>query len=163
MSYQIFVTVVGAKQGTFKGEEPGRGSTNRIPLVGFDYGVAAPYDPASGLITGRRQHKPVTLTKPWGVSTPQFLSAAYANETLKSVLIQFTSVAPDGKEEVDHTITLTNATILSVEDSVFLGEAGSPQVDSRELDRIVLSFEKIQISSVLGSTNATDDWQSPLA
>jgi type VI secretion system secreted protein Hcp len=159
MAFQIYATVVGAKQGTFKGEGPSKGSANRIPGVAFSYAVERPYDSSTGLATGKRQHKPVVFTKEWGISSPQFFQAAYTNETLKSVVIDFIAVAPDGKEEVDHTVTLTNASIASIEDYEFLGDKGGPIVDSRELERISFTFQKIEIDSIPGKTTAMDDWQ----
>lgn len=37
------------------------------------YTVKSPRDSASGLATGKRMHKPVTITKEWGPATPQLM------------------------------------------------------------------------------------------
>ena len=52
--------------------------------------------PATGLATGKRQHKPFTITKELDKSTPLLMRAIYTNETLTSVLIGLLSPA-DGK------------------------------------------------------------------
>jgi type VI secretion system secreted protein Hcp len=160
MAAKIYATVVGAKQGTFKGEGitdgPGKG---QIPGVGFTYGVKVPLAAASGAAAGKRQHQPVNFTKEWGVSSPQFYAAAYANEVLTSVTIQFTSMSADAKELVDHTIKLTNATIIEIEESIEIGQTGGPAVDSRTLQTISFIFQKIDIASS-GGTEAMDTWQT---
>jgi type VI secretion system secreted protein Hcp len=158
MPTQIFATVTGAKQGAFKGETTQKGFENKIPCVGFDYGVTVPHDQATGQASGKRQHKPVTITKEWGASSPQFFEAASTNETLKTVLIEVFKPSVSGVQQLDHTVLLTNASISSVEDSLFLGQAGGPAVDSRELTVVSFTFQKIEITSVTGGTSATDDW-----
>ena len=39
--------------------------------LSFEYEVKAPRDAASGLPTGKRQHKPMTITKEWDKSSPK--------------------------------------------------------------------------------------------
>ena len=112
MATQIFATVTGTKQGAFKGESLQKGREGKIPGVGFQYGVVSPHDIASGQVTGKRQQKPVVFTKEWGASSPEFYAAAYTNEVLSTVLFEFYSTSPTGTVVVDHTIRLTNATIV---------------------------------------------------
>lgn len=159
MSPQFYVIVVGAKQGTFKGEATAVKLANKIPGVAFSYGVVDPHDAATGAPSGRRQQQPVTFTKLWGASSPQFYQAAFANELLTSVLFEFMATLPDGTESIDHTIKLTNATIAASQQSLHLGQLNGPPVDSRELHEISFYFQKIDITSVSGRTEAIDDWQ----
>lgn len=160
MAERIYATVVGARQGTFKAEGAQAGlGKGKIPGVAFGYGVKVPHDAASGAAAGKRQHQPVSFTKEWGASSPQFYQAAYANEVLTTVTFEFTVVGVDGKELTDHTIKLTNATITEIEQSVQMGEAGGPVVDSRDLQTISFAFQKIDITSNTGGTEAIDDWQ----
>jgi type VI secretion system secreted protein Hcp len=158
MAEHFYATVVGAKQGTFKGEGTTPMSKGKIPGVDFVYGVDIPHDP-SGHPAGRHQHLPVVFTKEWGASSPQFYAAAFTNENLTSVLFEFIATAPDGKEFVDHTIKLTNAFITEVEQSINNGQPGGPIIDSRDLQSISFTFQKIEIVSLSGGTQATDDWQ----
>jgi type VI secretion system secreted protein Hcp len=158
MATQIFATVTGAKQGVFKGESVQKGREGKIPGVGFAYGVVSPRDPATGQSSGKRQHKPVIFTKEWGASSPLFYIAAYNNEALSTVLFEFYSTSPTGTQVVDHTIKLTNATIIEVDQSLDLPQSGGPVIDSRELQVISFTFQKIEITSVTGGTSATDDW-----
>ncbi|WP_035358988.1 type VI secretion system tube protein TssD [Edaphobacter aggregans] len=156
MPTQIFATVTGAKQGAFKGESPQKGREGKIAGVAFAYGVAVPRDAASGQVTGKRQHNPVVFTKEWGASSPQFYAAAYTNEVLPTVLFEFYSTSPTGTQVVDHTIKLTNATIIEIDQSLNLPQAGGPVIDSRELQAIAFTFQKIEITSLTGGTSAAD-------
>jgi type VI secretion system secreted protein Hcp len=160
MAVKFYATVIGARQGTFKSEGTQGGlGKGKIPGVDFAYGVEAPHDAATGAATGKRQHRPVVLTKEWGASSPQFYQAAFTNEVLTSITFEFIVVGAAGKESIDHTIKLTNATISAVEQSLQNGQAGGPVVDSRDLQSISFYFQKIDIASLSGGTEAMDDWQ----
>ena len=160
MAVQIYATVTGSKQGAFKGETTQKGREGKIPGVALTYGVISPRDPASGLPTGKRQHQPVVFTKEWGASSPQFYVAIFNNETLTTVLFEFFTTDPKGIERVDHTIKLTNVTLSAVQQSVRLPQQGGPIIDSRELQEISFIFQKIDITSVTGGTEAIDDWEA---
>ena len=159
MAVQIYATVIGAKQGTFKGGVTAVGFQGQIAGVDFVYGVEVPHDAATGAASGKRQQQPVIFTKEWDASSPQFYAAAFTGEILTSVTFDFVVAGADGKEVVDHTIKLTNATISEVEQSLQNGQAGGPLVDSRDLQSIYFYFQKIDITSISGGTEAVDDWQ----
>ena len=162
MAVQILATVTGAKQGAFKGETTQKGRENMIPVVAFDYGVTSPHDVATGQAAGKRQEQPVVFTKEWGASSPQFYVAAYTNEVLSEVIFNFYVAGPTGLQQLDHTVKLTNATIVSVKQSLLLPQHGGPVIDSRELQEISLTFQKIDITSIPGKTEATDDWNTTI-
>jgi type VI secretion system secreted protein Hcp len=159
MTQHFNVTIQGAVQGTFKGQGAGR-DKDKIPGVALTYGLLVPKDPASGFRTGKRQHNPVVFTKEWGAASPQLFQAAATNEVLKSVLFEFITTNTYGKEEVDYTIELTNATISGFEGSLHIGEKAGPIIDTRELEVITLEFQKIVVTSVTGGTTATDNWNT---
>ena len=163
MAVQIYASFKGVKQGDFKGESNQKGREGTIPCVGFSYGVIVPRDVATGQASGKRQHQPVIVTTEWGASSPQFYAAAYTNEVLSAVAFNFYVPGPTGLLQLDHTIKLTNATIVSVKQSILLPQQGGPVIDSRELEEISLTFQKIDITSIPGGTEATDDWLAPSA
>jgi type VI secretion system secreted protein Hcp len=158
MAVQIYASFKGIKQGDFKGESNQKGREGMIPCVGFSYGVTVPHDIASGLASGKRQQQPVIVTKEWGASSPQFYAAAYTNEVLSQVAFNFYVAGPTGLQQLDHTVKLTNAAVISVRQSIHLPQSGGPIIDSRELEEISLTFQKIEITSISGGTTATDDW-----
>jgi type VI secretion system secreted protein Hcp len=162
MAVQIYASFKGVKQGNFKGESTQKGREGMIPGVAFSYGVLVPRDTASGLPTGKRQQQPVVFTKQWGVSSPQFYTTAYTNEILSQVTFNFYITGPTGIQQLDHTVKLTNATIISVKQSLQLPQSSGPVIDSRELQEISLTFQKIDITSIPGKTEAMDDWENAI-
>ena len=114
MAFQAYISIKGKKQGQFKGE----GIQNRrkdkwMPVLAFAYAVQSPRDVATGQASGKRQHKPIVITKEWGPASPQLLQALNSQEALSSVEFQFTKRVAAGDELVYHPVKLTNARILA--------------------------------------------------
>ena len=81
--------------------EPGF-SASPTALIGVSHEIVSPRDISSGQATGKRQHKPFTITRTSDASTPLLLNALITNKTLNSVLLTF---ATGG------TTKLTNASL----------------------------------------------------
>jgi type VI secretion system secreted protein Hcp len=113
----IYVSIKGMKQGPFKGEVLQKGFEGKIAGLKFHYDVLSPRDPATGMATGKRQHKPVMITKEWGAASPQLFQALVTNEVLSEVVIDFVSVDPKGVMALSHSIKLTNAGIADISQS----------------------------------------------
>ena len=160
MAVQIYASFKGAKQGDFRGESTQKGHEGSVLGVAFSYGVLNPRDPASGLPSGKRQQQPIVFTKEWSLCSPQFYIAAYSNETITSAVFNFYSPSPTGIQQLTHTVKLTNANIISVRQSVLLPQSGGPVIDSRELQEITLTFQKIDITSLPNGFEAIDDWSA---
>ena len=158
MTLQLYATVTGSAQGAFQGEESSPKLAHKIPGVAFTYGILDPHDALFGASSGKRQQQPVLFTKLWGAASPQFYQAAYTNELLPSVLFEFFLPQSDGTELLDHTIKLTNATVSSARQWMNLGQLNGPLIDSRELHEISFHFQKIEILSLTGHTEAIGDW-----
>ena len=76
-----------------------------LQIIGLSHQIVSPRDAASGQATGKRQHKPFTITKEIDKSSPLFLRSIFTNETLTSVLIGL--LLPNG--ETMATVELENA------------------------------------------------------
>lgn len=157
MAYEFYVQVEGQKQGKFKNETPREKHQGKLPGTSFHYNVKSPRDSASGQAAGKRVHQPVTFVKSWGASTPQFFQALCTNEVLTSVLFEFVKTNADGEEYVYHTVKLVNASVSEV-DHHLAGDTHDQSLDAPELERISLTFQRIEIESKDGKTMAVDDW-----
>ena len=153
------VTIVGQKQGTL-----GESNTPRGVIEGlkYQYSVASPRDPQSGLPNGKRQQMPVTFEKEWDSSTPQLYQALVTNENLKSVTFRFFKAGADGREEAVFIVKLTNASISAIH------QHGSDQTtgvvfNEKPLEDISLTFQKIEITYVPTGFTAGDDWEATAA
>jgi len=158
MTLQFYATVVGTTQGTFKGETLSTKIANKIPGVAFSYGIVDSCDAATGADSGRRRQQPVVFTKQWGPASPQFYQAAYTGEVLSSVLFEFFLPLSDGTESLDHTVRLTNATVSAARQWVQVNQQDGPMVDTRNLQEISFRFEKVEIVSLTGHTEALGEW-----
>ena len=134
------IAVTGQKQGPFQGSN---GTTIPINAVGHE--IVSPRDAASGLPTGKRQHKPFVITKVIDRSTPLFLNALVQNENLTQVLI---GMLRNGNQVM--TIKLTNASV-------------SDRVQKGDYETISFTYQKIEWTWVDGGVTAQDDWEAPVS
>jgi type VI secretion system secreted protein Hcp len=122
------------------------GAFGTIVLTGLTHEISSPRDPASGLPTGKRQHKPITITKEFDRTTPLLLSALVTNETLTSVLI---GLERNGQQFA--TIKLTNA-------------SASNYVTHGLTEKWSFTYQKIEWDWLgNGGVSAEDDWESPVS
>jgi hypothetical protein len=95
-----------------------------IPCRGFK--AAEPeHDPvmgdaASGLPTGQRMHKPVSITREVDSSSPQLYHACIIGETFSSALLQFPKSSASGKA---NTLELLDGSIIKIEPAQSKGGA----------------------------------------
>jgi type VI secretion system secreted protein Hcp len=164
MAFEFYVSITGKKQGKFKGASAGVGrrtTKDRIPGIRFELETISPRDAATGLPTGKRQHKPVVITKEWDAASPQLFQALVANEVLSTVLFEFLKTDPAGREVVYFTIKLTDAAVSDIRSHLDLTGTGGGRYDGHELEDVSFTFRTIEITDVESRTSATDDWSSP--
>jgi type VI secretion system secreted protein Hcp len=166
MAFQAHISIKGKKQGQFKGEGiQDKRKDKWMPVLAFGYAVQSPRDAATGQARGKRQHKPIVITKEWGAATPQLFQALTTNETLDSVEIEFEKVNANGEEYVYHTIKLTNASIFEIRQYTreYQLQAGQTSkhpggIDTGELEDVSFTFQKIEMENKDGKTTSADDW-----
>jgi type VI secretion system secreted protein Hcp len=146
-----YMQIEGVKQGQFKGEATHKGSDKWIPVLSFSASVESPRDAATGQASGKRQHKPIKITKEVGEASPQLLRALNTGEVLRSVVIEFVRPGPKGKEEVYEAVRLENALVDGIQKS---GKT------AHETEQISLTYEKIEVTKANGKNTASDDWLS---
>lgn len=148
----LYVKVVGKKQGTFKGDGLlAKGHTDQMLALTFDYGLLSPRDLATGQASGKRQHKPVVITKEWGPSMPQFLVAVGTNEQLTKVTMEFWDTTVKGVQRLHFVVTLTNASVSEVKQRL---------ANDLLTEDIAFTFQKIQVEDKIGGTIFQDDWSA---
>jgi type VI secretion system secreted protein Hcp len=162
----IYVSVKGTKQGQFKGDALRQNLPDKMVARKFFYEVTSPRDAATGMVSARRQHKPVVITKEWGAASPQFFQALVGSEPLTEVLIDFVGTDPkSGQEILTHRFRLTNAAVTSIvhimEEPGSAGAAGTAKhatgIGQPHLEQISLSFQRIDLEDLIGKTVAFDD------
>jgi type VI secretion system secreted protein Hcp len=155
MAYEFYVTIEGTQQGQLKGESAREAHHDKMAGLSFRYTVGSPRESATGMATGKRQHQPITFVKEWGAASPQLFTAAITNESLKSVLFEFVKTDQrSGEEVVFHTIKLTNAFVTTIEQYI---DPGPESHDTLALEKLSLSFQRIEIANLEGKTSAIDE------
>ena len=63
MALNAYLTLTGETQGDIKGSVTQAGREDSIMVIATQHEIVSPRDAASGLPTGKRQHKPFVITK----------------------------------------------------------------------------------------------------
>ena len=158
MTVKCYVTIVGARQGDFKGESTDAGHEGAIEGLSADYVLTSPLDDGAGHSGRRPQHVPFQITMASGPATPQLLQAMVTDEQLKSVTIDFAQ-PPSEQGKVVESIVITNARIVDFQHQLNPDPAAATAGGGQLLDRVGLEFQTFQITSTTGNTSATDTWQ----
>lgn len=150
---EIFIAVEGTKQGKFKGESVAMAFKDQSRVLKFSYGLVSPRDVSTGQARGKRQHKPIVITREPGAASPQFVTALVTNEVLKPVVIRFLrGNVNTGVNEVQQIIILTNPSVSDFRQ--YVGD------DGRWLEDVAFTFQQIQIENEPGATIAVDSWMA---
>jgi type VI secretion system secreted protein Hcp len=162
----IYCTFVGAKQGKFHGDHGLNGDPTQIPAFALTQEVTVPLDTATGGVSGKRQHTPLTIIKSLDRSSPQFFAAAVTNETLSSVTCMLYRDVERGAQPTAYfKFVLTSAAIVDVKDAGDGANGGDERGGERERgserERISFAYRKIEVTDLDSGTPAVDDWLSP--
>ena len=138
--------------GTFSATGGSQGTIGTgVPVLGWDWSVISPRDAASGLPTGKRQHKPMVLTMAPDASSVRLFKALITNENLPSVKVSFVH---KGETEAYLLVELENASVASFHQ---LTEAGL------EYDEVSFTYQKITVTWVDPNVVVQDEWSTPEA
>ncbi len=164
MALNAYLKIKGAKQGDIKGSVTQKGLEGNIAVFAFHHEISSPRDSSSGLATGKRQHKPITITKEIDKSSTLLLTALITNENLTEILIRFftpqTKAATGTGIEVQHyTIKLTNASIFSITGEM-LNNKIEADIKLPLLEVVSFNYQKIEWTWMDGGLLAKDEWTS---
>src|SRR4029078_1209001 len=119
MALNAYLRIEGNTQGAIKGSVTQKGREDSIMVIAVSHEIVSPRDPASGLPTGKRMHKPFVITKELDKSSPLLYNVLVNNENIKTWELKFWTpqikAVSSGGQEVNHfTIDLLNANISSI-------------------------------------------------
>ena len=142
MALNAYLTIKGEKQGTIKGSVTQKGREGWIAVYAADHEILSPRDAATGLASGKRQHKPISITKEIDKSTPLLHKALVSNENLKEVVLRFFAATPNGMETNNYIIKLNNAHIISIQLDMQLNKT-EPGLNYRSWNILLLLIKKL--------------------
>jgi|JI9StandDraft_2_1071091.scaffolds.fasta_scaffold336705_2 type VI secretion system secreted protein Hcp len=149
-----YLRLTGQKQGKINGSVTQKGHENSIMVIAVSHEIVSPRDPASGLPTGKRQHKPFVITKELDKSTPILYNALVNNENLPNFDLTVLQPGPKGSAPKAYTVRLMNANIASIK--ALVGE------DGKVIEQVAFTYQKIEWIWADGGIMAMDDWEQPL-
>jgi type VI secretion system secreted protein Hcp len=154
--------LTGETQGDIKGDVTTAGREESIEVNAFNHAVVAPRDAASGLPTGNREHKPLSIVKGSDKSSPLLMQALVTNENITTLELRFWRPSRTGQgEEQYYTIKLENAAIAGIRE-------WKPNTKDRasrsygDMEEISWTYQKISWTYEDGGITAEDDWETPI-
>lgn len=160
MALNAYLTLKGQKQGDIKGSVTQKGREGKIMVIAVNHEVLSPRDAASGQATGKRQHKPFTITKEIDKSSPLLYNVLITNENITNWELQFFTPkqtgAGAGTETNHYTVKLTNAQIIDIK-SIMLNNKNPELVRYAEYEEVSFTYQKIEWIWVVGGITAVDD------
>ncbi len=157
MALNAYLRLKGAKQGLIKGSVTIAGREESILVLALDHEVISPRDAASGLPTGNRQHKPLTIIKEVDRASPLLLAALCQNENITEWRLDLWRPSLAGKEVQFYTIELANAAIGAIRTEM-LNNAYPENSGVKERERITFYYERITWTHQDGGITAMDTW-----
>jgi type VI secretion system secreted protein Hcp len=149
-AFEGYLDVKFQTQGKLKGSSAKKGQTGKVRIIAVSHEIVSPRDAASGLPTGKRQHKPLRLTMELGAWATQFNSALVNNENLQTLDL----AVMEGNAHI-YTINLQNASVAQV--AFKANGEGKPTME------VAFTYQKITWTWVDGGITAEDDWEAPVA
>ncbi len=148
-------------RGQRTGEIRGDGPDGAIVVHAWNHEMTSPRDAASGLPTGRRQHRPLTVIKAVDRSSPLLMNVFVNNENLTEVTLEVSRDDDQGQAAVYWRVHLVNASIAVLRDE---GLNTLYPDNERFLPRESVSFtyQRIEWTYVDGGVMAVDDWEVPV-
>jgi type VI secretion system secreted protein Hcp len=159
MALTAYLAFNGNSQGDVKGDCPqGGDKKDKILVYAIDHSVEIPRDTHTGLPTGQRIHKPLTITKHKDQASPKLYKACCTGEQA-TVTIDLYRIKPDGTEEKYYTIKLEEAIVVTMREFTpltFLPD-NKPYHDMEEVS---MTYSKISWTYNDGNIEFVDDWKA---
>jgi len=160
MALNAYLSIVAQKQGPIRGSVTQRGREGKSLVIAAMHQIVCPRDPASGMPTGKRAHKPLIVLKELDRATPLLFSVLCTNENLSSVEIQFWQPSPLGVEKQHYTVRLVNANIASIHFK--MANNRHPKLARMpEYEEVAFTYQRIEWTWNEGNLTAVDDWETP--
>jgi len=166
MALNAYLNLTGQKQGDVKGSVIQKGREGKMMIIAVSHEIVSPRDAASGLPTGKRMHKPFTITKELDKASPILYSILCNNENITKWELQFWTPQIQAKtgtgSEVQHyTVKLENANIASI--SFRMANNKHPDLMKfAEYEEIAFTYEKITWTWNDGGITHDDSWVAPV-
>ena len=133
-----------------------KGIEQSFEIIALTHEVVSPRDAASGLPTGKRQHKPVNITKEVDKSSPILGSLFHGTDNFTYLRIEFVRASKKRSRPIK-TITLDGANVCGMKN------AYSSSGEGIETEKISLCYQSITWTwhTEDGDKVIEDTWKQP--
>ncbi len=165
MALNAYLRLKGQKTGEVKGSVTQKGREGSMMVVAFHHEIVSPRDAASGLPTGKRMHKPLTILKEIDKASPLLYNIMVTNENIPEATLQFwtpqlKATTGTGSEVQHYTIKLTNANIASMREYEENNKIAA-NMPLPLFEEVSFTYQKIEWTWNDGGITAMDDWEAP--
>lgn len=131
---------------------------NTIEVWSYRYEVITPREPATGSLTGRRQHSPIIITKKIDKSSPLLFKALAQNEPVNKAEFRFyrPAAGSSGAEEHYMTVLIENGYVSSYRTFTLSDYTG---VGTLLIEEVSFVFQDITITYEIGGATHKDSWR----
>ena len=162
MALNAYLTLTGETQGAIEGPSTLEGREGMVEVFGFSHEVISPRDAASGLPTGKRQHKPITIVKPIDKASPQLMSMFVGNENITDWSLRLYRPNATGAQEQFYTLQLQNASVAAIRIEQ-LNNKYPENVAHEVREHVTFTYGRITWTYTDGGITAEDNWETPAA
>lgn len=120
-----------------EGEAVSPGHEKWIEILSFSWGEATRTQPASGLPTGKRQHRPLTISKELDKSSTKLMESCSNGSPQKSVRIELIASGATGQREPYLIIEMKDVIITSY------AIGGSSSDDGPPREEVTMTYSEI--------------------
>src|SRR5262249_4112057 len=115
MALNAYLTLETERLGKILGSCPQEGHKDEILVCGFSHEIEIPRDLHTGQPTGKRQHKPLVLTKEIDQASPLLAQACVDGDRVKAAKLKFYRIVA-GMEEHYFTIEIKGGLIVTLKE-----------------------------------------------
>jgi type VI secretion system secreted protein Hcp len=148
--------ITGETQGLIEGSCNITDREDTILVQAFDHTVEIPTD-NRGVASGRRTHRPMTITKEIDRSSPMLYFALCNNEMLSEVILNWYRLDGTGEHELYYTIHMENAFITRVHPWM-PNALDRKNENMKHMEDVSIAYEKIIWTWVDGGVQFEDAW-----
>jgi len=140
-------------------EKEGREGSSDVFAI--DHELLQPIDAATGLPTGVRQHRALTVLKTIDKATPGFHKALCTGQNLREAVLDFYRLDPATRQEMKYyTITLRNVRIVGMK--TMMPTSFLPENETyRHMEEVRLVYEEIEWKWIPDNIVEMDKWRMP--
>jgi type VI secretion system secreted protein Hcp len=153
-----YMRLTGQSQGEIRGSVTLAGREDSILIIAYGHDVVSPRDAASGLLTAKRQHSPLRITKEIDRSTPLLMNAWANGEMMTQFELRFWRPSATGKETQFYTILLEGARIVSISQEM-LNNQYPENAAHKEREHVTFVYDRIEWVFEDGGIAFNDGWR----